>query len=261
MPSGVSVVQSKREAPSMAGTSGAASGGAKGESSMRVLVVEDDPALLAVIRDVLESEAFQADGAANGDDGYFLAQQAIYDLIVLDIMLPGMNGVEIVRALRKGRIATPVILLTARDSVADRVNGLDAGADDYVTKPFAVVELLARVRAVLRRHGITGVEGELSCGPIRLLATVRDAFVGEQALKLTVKEYELLEFFVSHKEQILTREQIFDRIWGFDSANAASAVDVYVHYLRKKLAVHGVDQYLQTIRGVGYLFKGETHVS
>lgn len=228
---------------------------------MRALVVEDDPALLAVIRDVLESEAFQADGATNGDDGYFLAQQAIYDLIVLDVMLPGMNGVETVRKLRKGRIATPVILLTARDSVGDRVAGLDAGADDYVTKPFAVAELLARVRALLRRHGTIGVEGELSCGPIRLNAAARQAFVGEQPLRLTAKEYEILEFFLSHKEQILTRDQIFDRLWGFDSATAANAVDVYVHHLRKKLAAHGVDHYLQTVRGVGYLFKEETHVS
>ncbi|MDF2960655.1 MAG: DNA-binding response regulator [Paenibacillus sp.] len=227
---------------------------------MRVLVVEDDPGLQNVIREVFENESFQTDCADTGDEGYFLAEQAIHDLIVLDIMLPGMNGVEVVKQMRKKSIMTPVILLTAKDSLEDRVAGLDAGADDYIVKPFAVLELLARSRAVLRRRGTLSSDGDLTCGPIRLVPSVKDAFSGEQALKLTAKEYELLEFFLCNKEQILTREQIFDRIWGFNSGTASSAVDVYVHLLRKKLAAYGSDQYLQTIRGVGYLFKGEPYV-
>jgi two-component system response regulator CiaR len=227
---------------------------------MRVLVVEDDPSLQNIIREIFENEAYQADCASNGDDGYFLAEQGIHDLIVLDIMLPGLNGIEIVRKLRKNGNRTPVILLTAKDSLEDRVVGLDAGADDYVTKPFAVLELLARSRAVMRRHGTVSPDGELTCGQIRLVPSLKDAFAGDQAMKLTSKEFELLEFFLCNKEQILTRDQVVDRLWGFESETASSAVDVYVHLLRKKLAAARCDHYLQTIRGVGYLFKGERHV-
>ncbi|MBW7452725.1 response regulator transcription factor [Paenibacillus sepulcri] len=227
---------------------------------MRVLVVEDDTSLLKVIRDVFESESFLTDGAATGDEGYYLAQQAIHDLIILDIMLPGMGGVEIVTLLRSQSMLAPIILLTAKDAVEDRVAGLDAGADDYLTKPFAVSELLARSRAVLRRRGTIGQGGELTCGPIRLVPAARDAFNGETPLNLTATEYQLLEFFLCNKDQILTREQIFDRVWGFDSVTATSAIDVYVHHLRKKLAVHGAGAFLRTVRGVGYLLKGEPHV-
>jgi two-component system response regulator CiaR len=226
---------------------------------LRVLVVEDDPSLLKIISEVFEEESFLVDRADNGDDGYFQAEQGIYDLIVLDIMLPGMSGIEVVRNLRKRANPSPVILLTAKDSVEDRVLGLDVGADDYLTKPFAVTELLARARAVLRR-GTIGVEGEMTCGRIRLVPALHDAFSEEHALKLTTKEYDLLEFFLCNKEQILTRDQIFDRVWGFHSGAASGAVDVYVHHLRKKLAAYDCEHYLQTIRGVGYLFKGEAHV-
>ena len=227
---------------------------------MRVLVVEDDPALLRIIRDVFESEAYLTDGAETGDDGCYQAEQTIHDLIILDIMLPGMNGIEIVKRLRARSNQVPIILLTAKDSVEDRVNGLNAGADDYVTKPFAVAELIARARAVLRRKGAIGTEGDVSCGPIRLIPVERDAFAGEQPLKLTAKEYELLEFLLCNQERILTRDQIFDRIWGFDSGSAMTAVDVYVHHLRKKLEVHGAGDLIRTIRGAGYMVKGESHV-
>jgi two-component system response regulator CiaR len=227
---------------------------------MRVLVVEDDTSLLKVIRDIFEGEAFLTDIAETGDEGYYWAQQAIHDLIVLDVMLPGMSGVEIVKKLRAQAVLIPIILLTAKDTVEDRVAGLDAGADDYVTKPFAVSELLARSRAVLRRRGTIGQEGDLICGPIRLVPAARDAFNGETPLNLTATEYELLEFFLCNKEQILTREQIFDRVWGFDSASAITAVDVYVHHLRKKLTAHGAGTFLRTVRGIGYLLKGEPNV-
>ncbi|WP_219837338.1 response regulator transcription factor [Paenibacillus sp. R14(2021)] len=227
---------------------------------MRVLVVEDDASLLRIIRDVFESESFSTDGAETGDEGFYLAEQAIHDLIVLDIMLPGMSGFEIVRKLRMQSIRVPIILLTAKDAVEDRVAGLDAGADDYVTKPFAVSELLARARAVLRRRGTLGHEGELTCGPIRLVPANREGYSGDTPLQLTATEYELLEFFLCHKNQILTREQIFDRVWGFDSGSATTAVDVYVHLLRKKLSAAGADHFLRTVRGVGYIVKGEPDV-
>lgn len=227
---------------------------------MRVLVVEDDLSLLKIIRDIFEDEAFQTDTADSGDDGYYLAQQGIYDLIVLDVMLPGMSGIEIVKKVRAESVPTPIILLTAKDSVEDRVAGLDAGADDYVTKPFAVSELLARTRAVLRRRDPFGQEGDLICGSIRLAPAARAAFCGEAPLNLTAKEYELLEYLLCNQNRILTREQIFDRVWGFDSGSANTAVDVYVHHLRKKLAAHGAGTLLRTVRGIGYLLQGEPHV-
>ncbi|NBD25009.1 response regulator transcription factor [Paenibacillus glycinis] len=227
---------------------------------MRVLVIEDDVSLLQIIRNVFESESFETDGAETGDEGHYLAQQAIHDLIILDVMLPGMSGYDIVRKLRGQNILVPIIMLTAKDAVEDRVAGLDAGADDYVTKPFAVSELLARTRAVLRRRGTLGLEGELNCGPIRLILSTRDAYAGECSLNLTATEYDLLEYFLCHQNQILTREQIVDRIWGMHSEVAATAVDVYVHHLRKKLSAHGAESLLRTIRGVGYLLKGESDV-
>jgi DNA-binding response OmpR family regulator len=229
-------------------------------TSMKILIVEDDVPLLEAIQDIFENEHFDTTGVSSGDEGYYLAEQGSYDLLLLDVMLPGMNGLDIVRRLRAKTISTPIILLTAKDSIEDCVKGLDAGADDYVTKPFAVTVLLARVRAVLRRHGTVDWEGELFCGPIHLIPNERDAFADGQPLKLTAKEYELLEFFLCNKEQILSRDQIFNRLWGFDSDSSSTAVDVYVHHLRKKLAPYGGDHYLRTIRGVGYLFKGDSDV-
>ncbi|WP_123039228.1 response regulator transcription factor [Cohnella candidum] len=227
---------------------------------MRVLVVEDDESLLRIIRDIFQGESFVTDVAETGDDGYYLAEQGIHDLIVLDVMLPGMTGIEIVKRLRARSVMTPIILLTAKDALADRVAGLDAGADDYVTKPFAVSELLARSRAVLRRQGTIGQEGDLTGGPIRLSPSARAAYCGEAELHLTAKEFELLEFFLCHKDRILTREQIFDRVWGFESEAVSNAVDAYVHLLRKKLASHGAETCLRTVRGVGYMFRGDPDV-
>ncbi|MDG0793931.1 response regulator transcription factor [Cohnella ginsengisoli] len=227
---------------------------------MRVLVVEDDASLLRIVRDVFEGEGFTTDGIENGDDGWYWAEKAVHDLIVLDVMLPGMNGIDIVRKLRVKNKEIPVIILTAKDAVEDLVAGLDAGADDYVTKPFAVSELLARTRAVLRRKGTIGQEGELKAGSIRLVPADRSAFVGDASLNLTVKEYEMLECFLCNKDRIITRDQIFERVWGFDSSSELTAVDVYVHHLRKKLASLGADSALRTIRGVGYKFTGESDV-
>ncbi|MFH5183712.1 response regulator transcription factor [Paenibacillus sp. TAB 01] len=227
---------------------------------MKLLIVEDDLPLLKAIMEIFENEAFETTGVSAGDEGYFLAEQGSYDLIILDVMLPDLSGLDILKLLRKQQVSTPVIMLTAKDSVEDCVKGLDAGADDYVTKPFTTSILLARARAVLRRRGSADLDGNLTCGPIVLVSNLRDAFVDELALKLTPKEYELFEFFLRNKDQILSRDQIFERIWGFDSDSASSAVDVYVHHLRKKLAPYGGDLFLKTIRGVGYLLKGDSHV-
>ncbi len=222
---------------------------------MRILVVEDDDMLREAVVAVLQEEFYLVEEAAAGSEGLYKALQGIYDLVVLDIMLPEMSGLVIVKKIRAQGISIPVLLLTARDSIEDRVTGLEAGADDYLIKPFAVPELLARVKALLRRGGNIGNEGELSYGEITINARVKDAFINEVPLHLTVKEYELLEFLLINREQILTREQIYDRIWGLESDTTINIVDLYIHYLRKKLAPYGRDALIQTIRGAGFILK------
>lgn len=222
---------------------------------MKILVVEDDDPLREAIVSLLTEENYIIDEAATGDEGLYLAEQGIYDLLVLDIMLPEISGLEIVEKVRQSDNAVPILLLTARDSITDRVTGLETGADDYLVKPFAIQELLARIKALLRRGGAMANDGKITYGGVTIDSKVRDGFVGSQALALTTKEYDLLEFLVLNKEQILTREQIFDRVWGFESETTISVVDLYVHYLRKKLAQSGHDNLLRTVRGAGFMFK------
>jgi DNA-binding response OmpR family regulator len=222
---------------------------------MRILVVEDDSVLREAVVSLLKEEQYLVDEAASGDEGLYMAEQDIYDLIVLDIMLPEINGLDIVKALRTNGHTVPILLLTARDSVDDRVTGLETGADDYLVKPFAIRELLARVKAQIRRKSNQGLDGELAYGGISLNSRVRDGFAEGKALGLSTKEYDLLEFLVANHQQIVTREQIFDRIWGFDSDTTISIVDLYIHYLRKKLAPSGLDSHIQTVRGAGFMLK------
>ncbi|OUQ88600.1 DNA-binding response regulator [Brevibacillus brevis] len=222
---------------------------------MLILAVEDERALLQTIAGVLADEGYQVDMADRGDDGLLLAERGIYDLLVLDIMMPGMDGLSLVRTLRTKGIMTPVLFLTAKDSVESRVEGLDAGADDYLVKPFAAEELTARVRALLRRQGKQNTEGELAYGPLSLKINEYDGFVDDEPMKLTTKEYELLKYFLQNREQILMRQQIFDRVWGIDSEANYGVVDLYVHYLRKKLGAY--EGFIRTIRNVGYILKKE----
>ena len=222
---------------------------------MKILVVEDDEPLREAIISLLTEENYITDEAATGDEGLYLAQQGIYDLLILDIMLPEITGLEIVKKVRDADNAVPILLLTARDSVADKVNGLETGADDYLVKPFAIQELLARIKALIRRRGSMVSDGKISYAGVTVDSKLHDGFVANQALGLTTKEYELLEFLVLNKEQILTREQIFDRVWGFESETTISVVDLYIHYLRKKMAQSGKDSLLRTVRGAGFMFK------
>lgn len=222
---------------------------------MRILVVEDDLILRETVVALLLEEKYLVDQAASGDEGLYLAEQGIYDLLLLDIMLPELSGLEIIKALRSQGSEVPIILMTARDSIDDRVMGLDSGADDYLVKPFAVPELLARIKALLRRAGNLSAEGELSYGGVCLNSKLRDGFVNGNALELTTKEYDLLEFLIINKGHILTREQIFDRIWGFESDTTISIVDLYIHYLRKKLMPYQRDMLIQTVRGAGFICK------
>ncbi|WP_094605542.1 Response regulator MprA [Sporomusa silvacetica DSM 10669] len=222
---------------------------------MRILVVEDDNILREATVSILSGEDYIVDQASTGDEGLYLAEQGIHDLIVLDIMLPGISGLEIVKNLRKNGCAISILLLTAKDSVDDRVIGLESGADDYLVKPFAMRELLARIKALIRRKGNLIIEDQINYGNLSLNSKIKDGFVNEEPLGLTNKEYEILEFLTLNKEQIVTREQIFDRIWGLDSDTSSTIVDIYIHHLRKKLIVYGLDTLIQTVRGVGFMLK------
>jgi len=221
---------------------------------MKILVVEDDEMLRSAITSVLTDEGYSVEDTGHGDDGLFLAEQAIYDLLVLDIMLPGMSGLEIVKQLRVKTIHVPVLFLTAKDSIEDRVTGLNIGADDYLVKPFAVAELLARIKALLRRKG-GDLEELLVYKDISLNPKLQEAYYASEAMGLTAKEYELLEYLVVNRERILTREQIFDRLWGYESESSYGIVDVYVHHIRKKMVTTSCDHFIRTIRGVGYMLK------
>jgi two-component system, OmpR family, response regulator CiaR len=222
---------------------------------MRVLVVEDDQPLRKIVSTILREEGYEVQQAEDGSEGLFLATSSEYDLLILDIMMPGMDGYSLIKKLRKEGIQYPALFLTAKDRVEDKVQGLDAGADDYIVKPFASQELLARTRSLLRRAGKLGLEGKMSYGPLVLDTNQHEGFIKDEALRLTIKEYELLYYLVQNKEQILTRDQIFERVWGLQSDTSDQIVDLYIHYLRKKLTPFGFESMVRTVRGVGYMLK------
>ncbi|WML52792.1 response regulator transcription factor [Neobacillus sp. PS3-12] len=223
---------------------------------MRLLVVEDNLPLLDSIVQLLSDE-FEVDQASNGDDGLFLAQQNIHDAIILDVMLPGIDGFEVLKIIRNEGSKIPVLFLTARDSLEDRVMGLDSGGDDYLTKPFQAAELKARIRALLRRSGSLTTSQTIQYRGIELLGKERDVLVDGTSIKLTAKQYELLEYLIQNKGAILTKEQIYDRVWGFDSDTTIAIVEVFMHHLRKKLEPFGYHTDIKTIRGVGYMLNDE----
>jgi two-component system, OmpR family, response regulator CiaR len=223
---------------------------------MRLLVVEDNLPLLDSIVQLLADE-FEVDQASNGEDGLFLAEQNIHDVIILDVMLPGMDGFEVLKTIRNEGSKIPVLFLTARDSLEDRVMGLDSGGDDYLTKPFQAAELKARLRALLRRSGSLTTSQTIQYRGIELLGKERDVVVDGNSIKLTAKQYELLEFLIQNKGAILTKEQIYDRVWGFDSDTTIAIVEVFMHHLRKKLEPFGYHTDIKTIRGVGYMLNEE----
>ncbi|MGE6377326.1 response regulator transcription factor [Peribacillus muralis] len=221
---------------------------------MKILVVEDNASLLESIRQILTDE-YEVDTANNGEDGLFMALQGIYDIILLDVMLPGMDGFEIVRKVREAKIDTSVLFLTAKDGLEDRVRGLEMGGDDYLVKPFQAPELKARIRALLRRSGIITLSQHVKYRGIALLEKEKDISVDGKVIKMTSKQFELLEYLIQNKGKILTREQIFDRIWGFDSDTTIAIVEVFIHHLRKKLEPFDYHKDIQTVRGIGYMLK------
>jgi len=219
----------------------------------RILIIEDDEAIVRVLRRSLAYEGYTVDAAFDGETGLTLARDAHPDLVILDWMLPGMDGLEVCQRLRGGD-NLPVIMLTAKDTVSDRVQGLDAGADDYMVKPFQLDELLARVRALLRRTQPERV-AVLNFADLVLDTSTRQALRKGRVISLTAKEYDLLELFLRHPRQVLTREMIFDRVWGYDFGGESNVLDVYIRYLRQKLEAEGETRLLHTVRGVGYVLR------
>ena len=223
---------------------------------MRVLVIEDDQRLARLIKGELEQEHLAVDVAHDGNTGVDLALRGCYDVVIADWMLPGRDGPAICRAIRAARLPTAVLLLTARSQLADRVAGLDSGADDYLAKPFAFEELLARVRALGRRFLVVGGDhAELRVGDMVLDQRLRVARRGEHVLDLTATEWNLLECLLRHPGQALTRPQILDYVWSYEADVLPTMVDVYISYLRRKLEVLGRPDPIQTVRGVGYRWR------
>ncbi|MEA5077896.1 MAG: response regulator transcription factor [Anaerolineaceae bacterium] len=219
----------------------------------RILIIEDDEGILKVLRRALVYEGYQVDTALDGESGLNLNRDNHPDLVVLDWMLPGMDGIEVCRRVREVS-SVPILMLTAKETLEDRVHGLDAGADDYMVKPFELDELLARVRALLRR---TQVERApvLTFADLTLDTSTRQATRKNRVIMLTAKEYDLLELFMRHPRQVLTRELIFDRVWGYDFGGESNVLDVYIRYLRQKLETQNETRLIHTVRSVGYVLR------
>ncbi len=221
--------------------------------SSRILIIEDDEAILRFLRRGLAYEGYQVDTAMDGQSGLAVARDNPPDLVVLDLMLPGIDGFEVCRRLRTGG-PVPILILTAKDTVTDRVQGLDMGADDYMTKPFNLDELLARIRALLRRSQPSRPQA-LRFADLTLDTGTRQATRSDRVIPLTAKEYELLELFMRHPRQVLTRDMIFDRVWGYDFGGESNIIEVYIRYLRQKLENPGEARLLHTVRGMGYVLR------
>jgi two-component system, OmpR family, response regulator MprA len=221
---------------------------------MRVLVVDDEPAVRESISRSLRFEGYEVELAGNGESA--LRSQAAWpaDAVVLDVMMPAIDGLETCRRLRATGDRVPVLMLTARRAVGDRVSGLDAGADDYLVKPFALEELLARLRALLRRTDSGGSE-KLAFGDVELNVTARTVLRGNRLIELTRTEFDLMELLLRHPRRVLSRSVLFTEVWGYDFGTGSNSLDVYIGYLRRKLEAHGEPRLVHTVRGVGYVLK------
>jgi len=221
---------------------------------MRILVVEDERKVARFIQQGLEEEHYSVDVAHDGERGALLAETQGYDLLILDVMLPKLGGIEMTRRLRASRLATPILMLTAKTATEDKVAGLDSGADDYLTKPFAFAELLARVRSLLRR-GSTEKSTVLSIANLELDTVSHKAKRGERAIDLTAKEYALLEYFLRNKNRVLSRTIISEHIWDYNFDTGTNLIDVYVNHLRNKIDNGFEKKLIHTVRGVGYVLR------
>ena len=223
----------------------------------KILIIEDEAKIARFIELELAHEGYETDKAEDGRKGLELAESGVYDLVLLDIMLPGLNGLEVLRRLRRTS-DVPVIVLTARDAVMDKVSGLDMGADDYVTKPFAIEELLARIRLALRRRGsVKAAEETLVCGGLTLSVPRHEVRYNGEEIDLTSREFSLLQVLMENKNVVLSRDSLLEKVWGYDYMGETNVVDVYVRYLRSKIDnVYG-QNVIQTVRGVGYVIRDE----
>ena len=223
---------------------------------MRLLLVEDEKKVAGFVRKGLEEEGYAVDWVADGNSGLAMGLDKVHDLIVLDINLPGQDGIEVLKQLRQKKVATPVLLLTVRSAIEDRVIGLDTGADDYLTKPFAFDEFLARVRALLRRRE-AAAPPVLRAGDLSLDPATRMVSRGDEKIELTSKEYALLEYLMRNQGRVLNRSMIAERVWGLDYDTTTNVIDVYVNYLRKKIDSNRETKLIHTVRGAGYVLKAE----
>lgn len=224
-----------------------------------IVVIDDDEKITSLLRRSLAFEGYEVTTAPNGQEGLRILQGRHADLVILDVMMPMLDGWEVCRRLRAAGIHSPVLMLTAKDDVQDRVKGLDLGADDYLVKPFALEELMARVRALLRRRPEQAEESnQLRFEDLVLDVDAREAIRGDHRIELTAKEFDLLHFFMQNPKRVLSRDQIMERIWGYDYSGESNVLEVYVAMLRQKLEEHGGSRLIATVRGAGYVLKGES---
>lgn len=219
---------------------------------MKVLIVEDDRILSDTIKQCIR-EIYHIEQAFDGYDGFMMANENIYDIIILDLMLPEMSGYDVLKKLRENKIYTPVLILTAKDGLEDKLKGFKYGADDYLVKPFERQELIARLEAIIRRTSGNYNEDYLEFKDIKMNLKNRKVFINQEEIFLQGKQFEILEYLIHCKNTIITKEQIFEKIWGFDSETTTTVVEVYTSGLRKVLKEYGKDKYIKTIRGVGYM--------
>jgi two-component system response regulator MprA len=226
-------------------------------TSGRLLLVDDDESIRTSLRRALGFEGYLVETADDGDAALIALRGADFDAVLLDVMMPGRSGLDVARAMRAEGDSTPVLMLTARHEVTDRVAGLDAGADDYLPKPFALDELLARIRALLRRSGISEAEQSITLGDLVVEPRARRAFRGERELHLTRTEFDLLELLVFNADIVLERDLILERIWGLDFATSSNSIEVYIGYLRRKTEAEGEPRLIHTVRGIGYVARAQ----
>lgn len=219
---------------------------------MRILIVEDDKILSDTIKQCLKND-YEVEQAFDGEEGVLFAQQDIYDVIILDLMMPIMNGYDVLETIRNKKIFTPVLILTAKDALSDKIRGFKSGADDYLVKPFEKEELIARIEAMIRRNNKAYYKNEIVFKEMVLDLKTRKITVEGNEIQLQGKQFDMLEYLINYKNTIITKEQIFDKIWGFNSETTANVVEVYASGIRKELKKYGYDKYIKTIRGVGYM--------
>lgn len=224
---------------------------------MQILIVEDDVRLSQALQQILRDSGYQVDAVYDGADGLSYGESGIYDVIILDVMLPKMNGFDVVAQLRRAKVSTPVLLLTARGEVHDKIKGLDSGADDYMTKPFAPAELLAHLRALTRRQGEVVFE-RMSAGDLELDLENQDLSLGEKTIHLSHKEFQLMSVLMANKGQTVTKETLISKVWGYELTAEDNNVEAYVSFLRKKIKFLGSNMKIETLRKLGYRLTSDT---